>query len=208
MVKEEALIISESATQPAEIMQAKELLIKAYKLEEENKFEEAVTLYEQAFKLWPDNGRISDKLANLYLGRMNINAKASYYAQKSLEIDPADTRAALYCAISAANMERTAEALECFAQSISDDPPKKEALISYAAFTENNNRLEQSLKLLDTFENYYGDTVHTLVSKARIYDKLGNRDKAKEQYRSLLASGLQMRPDLKAYIQSRVSAAN
>ena len=208
VVKEEALIISESATQPAEIMQAKELLIEAYKLEEENKFEEAVTLYEQAFKLWPDNNKISDKLANLYLGRLNINAKASYYAQKSMEIDPADTRAALYCAISAANMERTAEALECFAQSISDDPPKKEALISYAAFTENNNRLEQSLKLLDTFENYYGDTVHTLVSKARIYDKLGNRDKAKEQYRSLLASGLQMRPDLKAYIQSRVTAGN
>jgi type IV pilus assembly protein PilQ len=105
-------------------------------------------------------------------------------------------------------MERTAEALECFAQSISDDPPKKEALISYAAFTENNDRLEQSLKLLDTYGSYYGDTVQTLVSKARIFDKLGNRTKAKEQYRSLLASGLQMRPDLKAYVESRVYSGN
>lgn len=208
VVKEEALIISESASQPAEIMQAKELLIKAYKLEQDNKFEEAAELYEEAFELWPDNSRISNKLANLYLGRMNINAKASYFAKKSLAIDPADTRAALYCAISSANMENTAEALECFAQSITDDPPKKEALISYAAFTENNNRLEQSLKLLDIYGDYYGDSVQTLVSKARIYDKLGNRAKAKEQYRSLLASGLQMRPDLRAYVESRVTSGN
>jgi type IV pilus assembly protein PilQ len=139
---------------------------------------------------------------------MNINTKASYFAQKSLAIDPADTRAALYCAISSANMENTAEALECFAQSITDDPPKKEALISYAAFTENNNRLEQALKLLDTYGDYYGDSVQTLVSKARIYDKLGDRAKAKAQYRSLLASGLQMRPDLRAYVESRVTSGN
>ncbi len=208
VVKEEALIIQESASQPAAIMQAKELLLKAYKLEKENKYEAAVDLYEQAFKLWPDNSRISNKLANIYLGRMNNNAKAAYFAQRSLAIDPSDTRAALYCAISAANMERTAEALECFAQSISSDPPKKEALISYAAFTENNNRPDAALKLLDTYDKYYGTSVHTMVSRGRIYDKMGDRDKAKEAYRSLLASGLQMRPDLKAYIQSRVTAGN
>jgi len=208
VVKEEALIIQESASQPAEIMQAKELLLKAYKLEKENKYEEAVRLYEQALELWPDNTRISNKLANIYLGRLNNNARASYFAGKSLTIDPSDTRAALYCAISAANMEQTGEALECFAQSITDDPPKKEALVSYAAFTENNNRLDAALKLLETYENYYGASVHTLVSKARIHDKLGNRAKAQETYRSLLTSGLQIRPDLRAYAQGRVTAGN
>jgi type IV pilus assembly protein PilQ len=206
VVKEEALIIQESASQPAEIMQAKELLLKGYKLEQNNEFEKAIALYEQAFKLWPDNIRISNKLANLYLGRLNINAKASYFAQKSLELDPSDTKAALYCAISAANMGQTADALECVAHSISDDPPNKAALISYAAFTENNNRLEQSLKLLDSYGSVYGDDVHTMVSKARLYDKMGMRDKAKEQYQSLLASGLQMRPDLRSYAESRVTS--
>ncbi|MCG6930577.1 MAG: AMIN domain-containing protein [Desulfofustis sp.] len=208
VVKEEALIIQESASQPAEIMQAKELLRQAYALEKENSFEEASALYEEAFKLWPDNIRISNKLANLYLGRLLLNAKAAYFAKKSLAIDPSDTKAALYCAISSANMEKTAEALECFAQSISGDPPMKEALISYAAFTENNNRLDASLKLLDTYGTYYGDNVQTMVSKARIYDKLGDRAKAKEQYRALLASGYQIRPDLKQYAESRATAEN
>ncbi|MGA7278811.1 MAG: tetratricopeptide repeat protein [Desulfocapsaceae bacterium] len=208
VIKEEALVIQESASQPAEIMQAKELLIKAYGLEKQGDYEGAVPLYEQAFELWPDNVRISNKLANIYLGRMQSNAKALYYAKKSLAIDPADTKAALYCAISSANMENTAEALECFAQSISADPPMKEALISYAAFSENNGQLEAALKLLDTFGSYYGETVHTMVSKARIYDKMGKRDMATKQYRSLLASGFQMRPDLKQYAESRVTAKN
>jgi len=208
VVKEEALIIQESASQPAEIMEAKELLLEAYAQESKNRFESAARLYEAAFKLWPDNVRISNKLANLYLGRLNINAKAAYYAKKSLTIDPSDTRAALYCAISSANMEQTAEALECFAQSISDDPPKKEALISYAAFTENNDRYDAALKLLDTYGNYYGDSIHTMVSKARIFDKMGDRTKAKEQYRALLTSGFQLRPDLREYAENRVTAAN
>lgn len=208
IVKEEALIIQESASQPAETMQAKELLLQAYKLETDNNYEDAVELYEQAHKLWPDNVRITNKLANLYLGRVGINTKALYYAQKSLAIESSDTKAALYAAISSANMERTAEALDFFAQSITDDPPRKEALLSYAAFSENNNQSEAALKLLDTYGNYYGENIHTMVSKARIYDKMGNREMATQQYRSLLASGLQMRPDLKTYVESRVTAGN
>ncbi|MBT8359949.1 MAG: secretin and TonB N-terminal domain-containing protein, partial [Deltaproteobacteria bacterium] len=70
VVQEEALIIQQSTSQPVEIMQAKELLIKAMDLEKKEDFEEAAELYEKAFKLWPDNGKIASKLANLYLGRL------------------------------------------------------------------------------------------------------------------------------------------
>lgn len=204
VVQEEALIIQQSTSQPVEIMQAKELLIKAIALEKKEDFEEAAELYEKAFTLWPDNGKIASKLANLYLGRLRGNAKASFYAQQALAKDPSDTKAALYSAISAANMDKKSEALEFFAQSISDSPPMKEALISYAAFSENYNQNEAALKLLDTYTNYYGDSVHTMVSKARLLDKLGESDKAKAQYRALLASGFQMRADLKSFAESRV----
>jgi hypothetical protein len=43
-----------------------------------------------------------------------------------------------------------------------------------------------------------------MVSKARLLDKLGESDKAKAQYRALLASGFQMRADLKSFAESRV----
>ncbi|MBU3984883.1 MAG: hypothetical protein KJ985_15780, partial [Proteobacteria bacterium] len=41
--------------------------------------------------------------------------------------------------------------------------------------------------------------------KARIYDKMGQKEKANEQYRALLASGYQLVPGLKQYIQARLA---
>lgn len=205
VVQEEALIIEQSTNVPAEIMQAKELLVKARRLEKNDDYEDAAELYEKALELWPENGNIAKKLANMYLGRLNLNAKASFYAQKALEKDPADNRAALYAAIANANMDKIPEALEFFAQSVSGDPPMEEALISYAAFSEKNDQPEAALKLLDTYARHYGDTVHTMVSKARILDKMGRRDQATAQYRALLTAGFQMRPDLKDYVEARVN---
>ena len=206
VVQEEALIIEQSTNQPAEIMQAKELLAKGARLEKKEDYEDAVALYEQAYTLWPENTKISNRIANLYLGRLSLNAKAFHYAQKTLQKNPADTQAALYAAIASANMEKTAEATEYFSQSVSDTPPMKEALISFAAFSENNNQQGVALKLLDTYGANYGDNLHTMVSKARIYDRIGEKEKATAQYRALLTSGFQMRPDLKQYVMDRVSA--
>jgi type IV pilus assembly protein PilQ len=208
VVQEEALIIEQSTNQPVEIMQAKELLIKAANLEKKDDYEDAAMMYEKAYQLWPENTKISNKLANLYLGRLNMSIKAYHFAQKSLQKDPSDTKAALYCAISSANMDRTPEAIEYFSQSVSGNPPMKEALISFAAFSENNGQDDAALKLLETYSSNYGDTLHTMVSKARILDKTGDRKKATEQYRALLSSGFQMRPDLKEYVQGRVAAGD
>jgi type IV pilus assembly protein PilQ len=207
VVQQEALIIQESASQPIEIMQAKELLIKARGLEEKEDYEQAAIHYENAFQLWPDNAKIGVKLANLYLGRLNANAKALHFAQQALKREPGNTRAALYCAISSANMDRLPEAVDYFSQSISGNPPLQEALFSYAAFSENNNQQESALKLLDTYSLHYGENLHSMVSKARIYDKIGEYDKATAQYKALLSSGFQMRPDLKEYVERRIAEA-
>ncbi|BDD88575.1 hypothetical protein DPPLL_29400 [Desulfofustis limnaeus] len=206
VVQQEALIIQESASQPAEIMQAKEILAQARNLEQKEDFEEAVQLYEKAAELWPDNAKIATKLANLYLGRLNMNAKALHFGKLALEKDPENTKAALYCAISSANMDRLPEAVDYFTQSISDDPPLKEALLSYAAFSENNQQEGIALKLLDTYAKHYGDTLHSMLSRARIFDKLGEYEKATANYKALLSAGFQMRPDLKEYVEQRVSA--
>lgn len=207
-VQEEAFLIEQSTNQPVSIMQAKQFLVEARKFEKNEDYEEAVATYEKAMNLWPENTKISNKLANIYLGRLNMNAKANYYARKTLEKNPSDNKAALYGAISSANMDQIPEALEFFAQSISSEIPMKEALVSYAAFSEKNEQPEVALKLLDSYSDHYGDTVHIMVTKARILDKIGEREKATAQYRALLTSGFQMRPDLKKYVEGRISAGN
>ena len=136
-----------------------------------------------------------------------MNAKAVHFAKENLKVNPSDTKAALYAAIGSANMQRNAEASEYFNMSIAGKPPLKEALASYASFTENNQQYEASLKILEKYNAQYGETLNTMVAKARIYDKLGKTDQAVTQYRAILASGFAIQPDLKNYIQGRIAAS-
>ena len=208
VIQQESLIIEQTTTLSKEIMQAKEYMVKAQTLGQREDYEDAALLYVKAWELWPDNLKLSNRLATLYLVHLGMNAKAVYYAQESLKIDPQNSFAALYAAIGSANMQRIPEASEYFAQSISNSPPMKEALISYAAFSENNGQNDAALKLLDKYHSHYGETVDTMVSKARILDKLGRKKEAAEQFMALLGSGFQLRPDLKEYIQSRLTETN
>ena len=206
VVEQQALIIQQSANQPKEIMQAKDLMRKARQKESSNEYEDAVEFYQEAFELWPENDALSTRLAALYLVRLGMNAKGVFYAKKSLEVQPDQNyKAALYAAIGLANMNRVGEAVEYFDQSISGDPPMKEALGSFAAFSESAGRYESAIKLYDKYHEYYGETVNTMVAKARIYDLMGDTVKADEQYKSVLRSGFQVQTALRKYIESRIS---
>jgi len=208
VIEEESLVVEQTAAISQEIMQAKGYIAEAQMLGKTEDYEEAALLYTKAWELWPDNIKLSNRLATLYLVHLGMNAKAVHYAQESLKIDPQNSFAALYAAIGSANMQRISEASEYFAQSISQSPPMKEALISYATFSENNSQNDAALKLLDKYHSHFGETVDTMVAKARILDKLGLRKEAAQQYMALLGSGFQLRPDLKKYIQSRLAESN
>ncbi len=208
VLEKETLIVQQSANQPKEIMEAQEIIKKAKMAEKNHDYEDAAKHYEKALLLWPDNKRISNRLATLYLVELRMNAKALYYAKQSLKYDPENYKAALYAAIGSANMHNRVEAMEFFNQSVSGNPPLKEALISYAAFSENNNDFDGALRLLQKHEDYYGETSNTILSKARIYDKKGDSKNAVKQYRALLSSGFQLRADLRKYVQERLAAEN
>ena len=202
----EAISVQKVASQPKEIIQAKSLMRKALKEEKLNHPEAATALYDQALALWPKNNKIANKLANLNLVALGANAKAVNYAKMSLKMNPQDAKAALYAGIGLANMEQITEAMEYFNQAVSGTPPMKEALVSYAAFSENNDQPEIALKLLTTYTSHYGNTVDTMLAEARIYDKIGQPDKAADKYKAILNSGFQLRQDLKKYIRGRIAA--
>lgn len=206
IVEQDAFVIEQSANLSKEVLQAQELLRRAQLADENEDYEDAAELYEQANRLWPTNAKISNRLATLYLVNLGVNAKAVHFAKESLKQEPANTRAALYAAVGSANMQRTQDAIEYFSQSISGTPPMKEALISYATFCENSGRNDQAVKLLDKYNASYGETVDTMIAKARIFDKVGDRDKATGQYKAIIASGFPLPPELKKYIHGRLAA--
>jgi len=208
VAEQESLIIEQSTNVPEEVMHAKDLLRKANLAEKNDNFEDAVALYEQAAALWPTNANIYNRLATLYLINLGNNAKAIFFAKKGLKADPRNHSAALYAAIGSANMQKQKDATEFFTQAISGNPPMKEALFSFAAFSENNNQYAAALKLLDKYHQYYGETVDTMLAKARIFDKMGDSGKATQQYRAIMASGYQLSPDLRDYVSGRVASSH
>ena len=206
VIEQEALVIEKSAAQSKEVVEAKRFISEAQNFEDQQEFEKAALSYAKALELWPQNATVAARLASIYLVDLRVNAKAAFYAKQCLKIDPKNSHAALYAAIALANMRQNAEAKEYFAQSISGTPPLKEALFSYAAFSENNGQLEAAMTVLKKYESVYGETVDTMVSKARIFDKQGKAKEATKQYSALLGSGFPLNPDLKKFIEGRIAA--
>ncbi len=204
IITQEELIIEQSANQPKEVLLAKEILEKAKILENKGNFTKAAEAYAEAHQLWPDNVKIVDRLTTIYLVNLRMNARALHFAKLSLKIDPQNTEAALYAAISSANMSRSTEAAEYFRHSISNSPPAREALVSFAAFSENNGNNDAALKLIKKLHNHYGEDIESMVAIARILDKKGEYELANKQYAAILTSGFQMRPALKSYITERL----
>jgi len=188
-----------------EVLEAQKLVREARALEKQEEYDDALMVYEKAFEMWPDNGKLAARLASLYLVHMGMNAKAVYYGKQALKIDEKDSASALYTAIGLANMKRDAEAKEYFEIAVSDKRPDSEALISYAMFSEDTGNFVNALLLLARHEDLYGDNLDTMIAKARILDKEGSSVKAASEYRAILLSGYQLPADLTRYIKGRLA---
>jgi type IV pilus assembly protein PilQ len=201
----EKLQVIQKMELPPEVLEAQKLIREARGLEKQEEFDGALKMYEKAFEMWPDNGKLAARLASIYLVNMGMNAKAVYFGKQALKIDENDSASALYTAIGLANMKRNTEAKEYFEIAVSGKRPDSEALISYAMFSENNDDYINALLLLARHEDLYGDSLDTMIARARILDKEGNTEKAMAEYRAILLSGYQLPADLTRYIKGRLA---
>jgi type IV pilus assembly protein PilQ len=204
----ESLSVQKKIETPPEVVEAKKLMKMGREAEKEGDFSQALKHYEAAFALWSENGQLASRMASLFLARQGMNAKALHYAKAALGINKHDRNAALFAAISLANMKKTSAAKEYFDQAVSEEggvKPAKEALTSYAIFNEENKNYVEALLLLARHEQLYGDSFETMVAKARIYDKEGSPERALAEYRAILLSGYELPPDLDRFIKGRLA---
>lgn len=205
VVEQEALLIRQQEKQPLEVVEAKQIMATAREAEKKEDFESAVGLYEQAFHKWPDNSKLAYKIATIYLVQLRQNAKALYYSKLSLDKDPKGQSANLTAAIASANMAEKQLAKKFFEQSVNVSKPTKEALQSYAVFNEEHHDYANALQMLEKSEELYGKELNTMVSSARIYDKMGKAIQATDKYKAILSSGYKVPPDLIQYINARIA---
>ncbi|MBU2619880.1 MAG: AMIN domain-containing protein [Proteobacteria bacterium] len=204
----EAISVKQRLETPKGVVEAKTLIQQATAAEKNGQPEKALALYESAFANWPENAQLASRIASLCLTQLGLNAKAVHYAKATLTLEPANAEAALQAAIGSANMKKTEAAKTYFDLAISGDTPPSEALISYASFAEEYQSYNGALALLDRHEALFGDTLDTLVAKARILDKLGHSAQAVAAYNAVLLSGYAVPEDLRQFIKGRVAAAN
>ncbi len=205
VTEQEAILINQLQNIPESVVQAKQLISKAQHHEKREEIETAITFYQKALDKWPDNAQLSNKIASLYLVQLRQNAKAAFYAKKSLKIEPKNYNAALTAAIAFANMKETKTAQQFFNQATSTKQPSSEALLSYSAFSEQQQQYAGALKILNKYKKLYGENLTSMVSEGRILDKMGKHEDATKAYKTILLSGYRIPPDLKKYIKGRVA---
>ena len=206
--KIEAISVKQRLETPKGVVEAKTLIQQATAAEKSGQLQKALSLYEAAFNNWPENAQLASRIASLCLTQLGLNAKALHYAKATLTLEPANAGAALQAAIGSANMKKTEAAKTYFDLAISGETPASESLISYASFAEEYQSYNGALALLARHEALYGDTLDTLVAKARILDKLGHSAQAIAAYNAVLLSGYAVPEDLQQFIKGRITAAN
>ncbi|MCW5212484.1 AMIN domain-containing protein, partial [Desulfobulbus sp. TB] len=152
ILAKEKLVITQEKNIPPEQLEAKKLIAHGRAAEKKGNLEIAARFYEQALENWPKNSKLASKISTMYLAQLRQNAKAVFYAQKALKADKKNSAAALNAAIGYANMEENRKALQYFDQSVNIGKPSREALISYAAFSERHRQYDAALRLLGKLE--------------------------------------------------------
>ncbi len=201
---QEGLIIKPGGNIPPEQLEAKKLIANGRAAEKKDDLETAVRFYERALGKWPENSKLANKISTTYLARLNQNAKAVFYAKKALEADKKNSAAALNAAVGYANMEEYRQAQQYFDQSVNTGKPSREALMSYAAFSERQKQYEAALRLLKKLEDLYSQDLNSMVAQARIYDSVGDYGAARSKYKAILHAGFRVPPDLKKFILSKI----
>jgi type IV pilus assembly protein PilQ len=202
IISKEGIIIKQEKDTPPEQLEAKKLIANGRAAEKKGDLETAVRFYEKALNKWPET-KLATKVSTTYLAQLNQNAKAVFFAKKALEADKKNSAAALNAAIGYANMEDFRQAQQYFDQSVNTGKPSREALISYAAFSERQRQYDAALRLLKKLEDLYGQDLNSMVAQARIHDALGDYGAARKQYQAILHAGFRVPPDLKKFILSK-----
>ena len=204
----DALSIKQRIETPKGVVEAKKILQQGNEKYAAGDFAGALAEFEKASTKWPENSQLAKRIAALCLVQLGQNAKAVHYAKVALKTTPKDYEAALQAAIGLANMKKNAAAKQYFDLAVSNPKPSREALTSYAAFNEKNGDYLNTLLLLSKDSELYGDSMETILSRARIYDKQGDKAKAAKEYQTLLLSGYEIPADLLRYIKGRLSLSD
>jgi type IV pilus assembly protein PilQ len=188
-----------------DVAKAQDLINEAAKLEKQGAIGPALKLYIEASDIWPENVSLAKKISALALGPGGQELTAFNFARKVLRFAPKDSEATTFAAVALARMGKTDEAKIYFERAMDTASiPSLHILYNYAVFCESENEYRQALRLLNNIEVNYELSADAMLLRARVYEHLGQIDKAITEYRAVLQGGASIPLGSQRYAKERM----
>ncbi|MCK4425566.1 MAG: hypothetical protein KAV69_02380 [Deltaproteobacteria bacterium] len=195
---------SDIQTPIEEVAKAQDLINKAAKLEKQGAIGQALKLYIEASDIWPENVSLVKKISALALGPGGQELTAFNFARKALRFAPKDSEATTFAAVALARMGKNDEAKIYFERAMGTAVPSLHTLYNYAVFCEFESEYRQALRLLNNIEVNYELSADAMLLRARVYEHLGQIDRAITEYRAVLRGGTSIPMRSQRYAKERM----
>ena len=202
---------SEEILQPARLLKqekenrqvAQNMILEAHNLETLGKKEEALKRYEEALSLWKDNFDLIMKTASMQYATGRF-ARCYYFAGQALKLNPKNSEAALYAAISAAGMDQVADARHLFELATQSRPKIPEAFFNYGLFLKQHKDYDGALAVYQRHEQLFGPSLDVRLKMATLYEVQGKNNEACKKYSEIQKSGFYMDKKTEGVVQKKI----
>ena len=202
---------SEEILQPAKLLKQKEenrlvaqnMILDAHNLEAQGKKDAALDLYEKTYALWKDNLDLCVKTAYLHY-TMGHFARSYFFAGQALQINPKNSEAALYAALSAARMGKPGDARHLFELATTGRPEIPETFYNYGLFLKRQRDYDRALYIYKRYEQLFGPSLEMRLAVAGLYEVQGKTIEACDKYKEIQKSGLFMDGKTERVVQKKI----
>ncbi len=101
-------------------------------------------------------------------------------------------------------MGKTDEAKIYFERAMGTALPSLHTLYNYAVFCESEGEYRQALRLLNNIEANYELSADAMLLRARVFEHLGQINRAITEYRAVLQGGASIPPESQRYAKERM----
>ncbi len=184
---------------------ARQFILQAHNLENEGRYEAALEQYERAYEAWKGNIDLVKKTAYLHY-RLERYARSYFFAKEAMKINMKDAEAALYAALSAAQMNKNDEAELFFEAAINGKPKLPEAFFNYGLFLEQEGKYTDALHVYQKHEETFGPSLDVSLAVAKVLEAKNRASEACKRYRNISFSGFPMDQATENMIQQKVNS--
>ena len=180
------LTVSQTPTQSKGEEELKRRFVDACKEKIKGNLELAVTGFNDCLNLDPNNAASHYELGGIF-NQQERNDLALAHAKSAASIDPKNEWYLLLYAQILQETHHSADAADVFRKLIKLSPDKPEYYYGYSDALIYDGKFKEAIKVYEDIEQHLGSSEEITLQKAKVYDRIGESDKAEAELRALIS---------------------